>query len=89
MGGLTYTDEIYQRLVDLPMGKKIFFDPARKTQEEWNAFTEIVKQFIRDDYGNYYTPKFYIQLSTDGLSVFKFEFFSADKKESEQSAVEK
>ena len=76
----SFTDNVYKRLIDLPMGESITFNPDRGTQELWDKFIVAVKRYIND---NFYHPDHTIQISSDYLSIKKItaDYFPTEKQQ--------
>ena len=74
---IEFCDQVYKRIVELPDGGEIVYNPSKGTIDKWQEVIEAGKQFIRDDYGmllleyGYTTSGFFIEFSNDYTKIRK------------------
>ena len=71
MKEITFEDKVYSKLVELPVGQQ--YDLTKKVSEgKREVFAEVVKEFIRFDYGKAWG--FFIEFTNDYKSIYKKKY---------------
>lgn len=66
----SYTDNVFTRLMTMPVGSRIDFDPAKGTADDWSRFLEATKRFIDETTDHPLIP-YEIQIASDYTGIRK------------------
>lgn len=65
---MNFTDSVYKRLMNFPVGNEIEYHPAKGSKEKWDEFIVAVKRYIND---HHIHPDHTIEIRDDYLGVRK------------------